>query len=202
MGEPEGAGLVLVTSNAQGPGITTALTAVVPATGRVAWRFDPGEPLTVLSAGPAGLAVAAYVFNRRLYLLDPATGRLRWQADTFVAQGIDPLVTSTDVVAAEGQPAVRLVDRAAADGRVRWQEALPAPPSSPQQVIQAGPLAVLPGTPTWPASVAPLLAYQLSSGRPAWRVDMPAFVQAQPVLTPGRMLVQAADLVTACASAG
>src|ERR1035441_9204094 len=46
--------LVLVTSNAQGPGITTALTAVLPATGRIAWRFDTGEPLTVLSAGPAG----------------------------------------------------------------------------------------------------------------------------------------------------
>ena len=46
-------GLVLVTSNARGPGITTALTAVVPGTGRIAWRFDPGEPLTVLSAGPA-----------------------------------------------------------------------------------------------------------------------------------------------------
>ena len=47
-------GLVLVTSNAQGPGISTALTAVIPATGRIAWRFNPGTPVTVLSAGPAG----------------------------------------------------------------------------------------------------------------------------------------------------
>ncbi|HEY6501657.1 MAG TPA: PQQ-binding-like beta-propeller repeat protein, partial [Streptosporangiaceae bacterium] len=53
-------GLVLVNSNATGPSIPNTLTAVIPATGRVAWRFDPptpatdpGAPVTVLSAGPA-----------------------------------------------------------------------------------------------------------------------------------------------------
>ena len=195
-------GLVLVTSNAQGPGITTALTAVVPGTGRIAWRFDPGEPLTVLSAGPAGLTLAAYVFNRRLYLLDPRTGRLRWQADTFVAQGTVPLVTQTDVLVAEGQPTVRLVDRAAADGRVRWQDTLAEPPLGQQQVLQAGPLAVLQGDADRPEAPAPLLAYQLTSGRLAWRVDLPTFVQSPPVLGPGQMLVQAADLAYSCAVAG
>jgi outer membrane protein assembly factor BamB len=195
--------LVLVTSNAQGPGITTALTAVLPATGRIAWRFDTGEPLTVLSAGPAGLTVAAYVFSRRLYLLDPRTGRLRWQADTFVTEATIPLVTSTDVVLAEGQPpSTRLVDRNAADGRVRWQDTLAAPPAGTQQVLQAGPLAVLQTDPSRPGSPAPLLAYQLTSGRPAWRVDMPTFVAASPVLAPGHVLVQPADLMSTCAVAG
>ena len=195
-------GLVLVTSNAQGPGITTALTAVVPGTGRIAWRFDPGEPLTVLSAGPAGLTVAAYVFNRRLYLLDPRTGRLRWQADTFVAQGTVPLVTQTDVLVVEGQQTVRLVDRAAADGRMRWQDTLAEPPLGQQQVLQAGPLAVLQGDAGRPEAPAPLLAYQLTRGRLAWRVDLPTFVQSPPVLGPGQMLVQSADLIYACAAAG
>src|ERR1035441_5754768 len=153
--------LVLVTSNAQGPGITTALTAVLPATGRIAWRFDTGEPLTVLSAGPAGLTVAAYVFSRRLYLLDPRTGRLRWQADTFVTEGIIPLVTGTDVVLAEGQPTVRLVDRAAAGGAVRWQDTLTAPPAGTQQVLQAGPLAVLQTDPSRPGSPAPPLGHHI-----------------------------------------
>jgi outer membrane protein assembly factor BamB len=198
-------GLVLVLSNTQGPGITTALTAVLPATGRIAWRFDPGESLTVLSAGPdpqTGLTVAAYVFNRRLYLLDPRTGRPRWQAATFVAQGIIPLVTRTDVLTVEGQSTIRLVDRAATDGRVRWQDTLTEPPVGQQQVLAAGPLAVLQGDPATPGHPAPLLAYQLASGRPAWRVDMPTFVVTQPVLTPGHVLVQPADLMSACAAAG
>jgi outer membrane protein assembly factor BamB len=195
-------GLVLVTSNAQGPGITTALTAVRSATGRVAWRFDTGEPLTVLSAGPAGLAVAAYVFNRRLYLLDLRTGRPLWQADTFVTEGMIPLVTGTDVLAVEGQPSTRLVDRNAADGRVRWQDTLAESPAGQQQVLQAGPLAVLQTDPSFPGSPAPLRAYQLTSGRSAWRVDMPTFAVASPVLAPGHMLVQSADLMSACAIAG
>jgi outer membrane protein assembly factor BamB len=160
-------GLVLVLSNTQGPGITTALTAVRPATGRIAWRFDPGESLTVLSAGPdpqTGLTVAVYVFNRRLYLLDPRTGRPRWQAATFVAQGIIPLVTRTDVLTVEGQSTIRLVDRAATDSRVRWQDTLTAPPAGQQQVLAAGPLAVLhrgprhTGAPATPGHPAPLLA--------------------------------------------
>jgi len=195
-------GLVLVTSNAQGPGITTALTAVWPATGRIAWRFETGEPLTVLSAGPAGLAVAAYVFNRRLYLLDLRTGRPRWQADTFVTEGTTPLVTGTDVLAVEGQPSTRLVDRNAADGRVRWQDTLAESPAGQQQVLQAGSLAVLQTNPSFPGSPAPLLAYQLTSGRAAWQVDMPTFVAALPVLAPGHVLAQAADLMSSCALAG
>ncbi len=135
-------------------------------------------------------------------LLDPRTGRLRWQADTFVALGTVPLVTETDVLVAEGQPTVRLVDRAAADGRVRWQDTLAEPPLGEQQVLQAGPLAVLQGDPSRSEAPAPLLAYQLTSGRLAWRVDLPTFVQSPPVLGPGQMLVQPADLVYTCAAAG
>jgi outer membrane protein assembly factor BamB len=156
-------GLVLVLSDAQGPGISTALTAVLPATGRIAWRFDPGESLTVLSAGPdpqTGLTVAAYVFDRRLYLLDPRTGR------------------------------------------PRWQDTLTAPPVGQQQILAAGPLAVLEGDPARPGHPAPLLAFQLTNGHLAWRVDMPTFVATQPVLTPGHVLVQPADLMSACAAAG
>ncbi|HLJ98939.1 MAG TPA: PQQ-binding-like beta-propeller repeat protein [Streptosporangiaceae bacterium] len=52
--------LVLVTSTAQGPGLPTAVTAIDPAAGRVAWRFDPGSPVTVLGVGPAEVAAATY----------------------------------------------------------------------------------------------------------------------------------------------
>jgi outer membrane protein assembly factor BamB len=197
-------GLALVTSNAQGPGQPTALTAVVPATGRIAWRSDPGQPVTVLSAGPAGLTVTVY-FDRRLYLLDRRTGRPRWQANTFVVQGTVPLVTRTTVIAAEGLQRVRLVARDATDGRVIWQDALAQPPLGNQMIAQAGaenPLAVLQGEPGRPHEPALLLAFHLTSGRLAWRASLPAFVPVVPMPVTGGFLVQPADSVYACALAG
>jgi outer membrane protein assembly factor BamB len=202
------AGLVLVTSNTQGPGIPNTLTAVIPATGRVAWRFapeapvtDPGAPVTVLSGGPAGLIVATYD-PRRLYLLDSRTGRPRWHADTFVAQGTLPLVTGTVVVLAEGLNKVTIVDRDAADGRVRWRNSLPEPPAGSQQILQAGPLALLQGAPATSGRPAPLYAYRLAGGGQAWHAALPAFVEPVPEMVQGGILVQAADLFSACAVAG
>ena len=89
------------------PTALTAVTAVIPATGRIAWRFNPGTPVTVLSAGPAGLTLAIYDPDR-LYLLDPRTGQLRWQANTAAALDTIPLVTKTAVFVVEGLQAVRL----------------------------------------------------------------------------------------------
>jgi outer membrane protein assembly factor BamB len=193
------AGLALVTSNEQGPGISTALTAVIPATGRIAWRFNPGTPVTVLSSGPVGLTLAIYD-PRRLYLVDPRTGRLRWQASTAVGLDTVPLVTRTAVVAVEGIQTVRLVTRNGADGRVIWQDPLTEPPVG-APVAQVGPLAVLQGEPRHSGASAPLLAYQMASGRLAWRADMPTFVQTPPVLVPGGILVLSADPIYACAAA-
>jgi outer membrane protein assembly factor BamB len=195
------AGLVLVTSNTQGPGQPTALTAVVPATGRIAWRFDPGQPVSVLSAGPVGLAVTVY-YDRQLYLLDPGTGRPRWHAGTFVAQGTVPLVTRTAVIAAEGLQRVRLVARDAASGRVTWQATPAQPPIGNQAVIQAGTLTVLQGEPARAHEAAPLLAYVLTSGRLAWQASLPTFVPVAPVPVTGGFLVQPADLAYGCALAG
>jgi hypothetical protein len=46
------------------------------------------------------------------------------------------------------------------------------------------------------------LAYQMASGRLAWRADMPTFVQPPPLLMPHGMLVLSADPIYACAAAG
>ena len=46
-------GLLLVTSNSAGPSIPNAVTAVVPATGHVAWRFHPFTPAPA-SSSPRG----------------------------------------------------------------------------------------------------------------------------------------------------
>ena len=200
-------GLVLVTSNAAGPSIPNVLTAVVPATGRVAWRFDPPTPATdpyaqasVLSAGPAGLAVATYD-PRRLYLLDLRSGRPRWHADTFVTQGMLPLVTGASVILTEGQNHVAVVARDVVNGRVRWRDPVSGPSEDYQPVLAVGPLAILQGEPGDPGSTAQLRAYQMASGRLAWQAGMPAFVEAPAVLVPGGILVQPADPGYACAVA-
>jgi outer membrane protein assembly factor BamB len=201
------AGLVLVTSGEQGgPGDPTALTAVNPAAGQVAWRFDPGTAVTVLGAGPAGLAVTTY-YDRRLYLIDPATGRVRWHATTFIALGTVPLVTATDVYSLEGgdatdYPVPRIADRAAADGAPRWVRALGAPPFGPQPVLGLASEAVVATSSGRLGGTAPLLAFHAGSGQPAWRVDLPALVAAPPVAVPGGLLVQAADPGYACPAAG
>jgi len=195
------AGLVLVTSGTQGPGDPTALTAVNPATGQVTWRFDPGTPVTVLSAGPAGLAVTTY-FDRALYLIDLATGRVRWHATTFIALDSVPLVTATDVISLEGgaadYPASRIADRSAADGTLRWTRALSTQAFGPQPVLAIGSQAVVQTSSAMPGRPAPLLAFQAASGQLAWHADMPALVQNPPLLLPGSLLIQAADPGYAC----
>jgi outer membrane protein assembly factor BamB len=195
------AGLVLVTSGTQGPGDPTALTAVNPATGQVAWRFDPGMTVSVLSAGPAGLAVTTY-FDRALYLIDLATGRVRWHATTFIALDSVPLVTATDVISLEGgavdYPTSRIADRSAADGTVRWTRTLSTQAFGPQPVLAIGSQAVVQTSSAMPGRPAPLLAFQAASGQLAWRVEMPTLVQNPPLLLPGRLLIQAADPGYAC----
>ena len=200
-------GLLLITSATISPSVPNTLTAVIPATGRVAWRFDPptpvtdpGAPATVLSAGPGGLAVATYD-PRRLYLLDLRTGRPRWHADTFVTQSVLPLVTGTSVVLTEGQDHVTVVARDAVNGQVQWRDTVPGPSEGYQPVLAAGPLTILQGEPAVPGAAAPLLAYQAASGGLAWQAAMPTFVQSPPVLVSGGILVQPADPVYACATA-
>ena len=195
------AGLVLVTSGTQGPSDPTALTAVNPATGQLAWRFDPGTAVTVLSAGPADLAVTTYA-DRALYLIDLATGRVRWHATTFIAQDSVPLVTATDVISLEGgavdYPTSRIADRNAADGTVRWRRALSTQAFGPQPVLAIGSQAVVQTSSAMPGRPAPLLAFQAASGQLAWRVEMPTLVQNPPLLLPGSLLIQAADPGYAC----
>jgi outer membrane protein assembly factor BamB len=124
-------GLFLAWSNAQGGGAPTAVTALNPRTGRLAWRFDPGPAVTILGAGPAGIALATYTAHPRLYLVNPATGRVRWSAATFAAAeyGLPGqlVVTGSRVILAEGSAGgTRLAVRNAADGRVLWSTPLGA----------------------------------------------------------------------------
>jgi outer membrane protein assembly factor BamB len=193
--------LVLVTSSVVQPSLTTALTAVDPRTGRVVWRFDPGTGLAVLSAGPAGIAVATYVPDRRLYLLDPQNGIVQWQANTAVTLDTIPMVLAHDVISieggVEGYPGIKLVDRSASHGQAKWSVPLHGGPTGKQPVLRSGSLVIVEAAgANGPAS---LFAYDMASGAAVWRAAMPEFVQIGPVVSDGAFLVQAATVGYACA---
>jgi outer membrane protein assembly factor BamB len=193
--------LILVTSGVIAPSITTAVTAVDPQTGRIVWRFDPGTPVTVLSMGPAGIAVAAYVPDRRLFLLDPQNGNAYWQADTAVTLNTIPIVLSDDVISieggVEGYPGISLVDRGANDGQAKWSVRLQGMPTGRQSVLRSGSLVVVEESAG--NGHANLFAYDMATGTRIWRASMPEFVQIAPVFSEGTFLVQAATPGYACA---
>jgi len=204
-------GLVLVSSGGgSGTGISTAVTALSPATGRVAWRFDPGTTVMVEGAGPAGILLTSYTPDR-LYLIDPATGRERWQATTFIEPSGPAtqvaLVTATGIILAEGQRGPnpnqrqRYVDRSAATGAVRWSVPFSgwAPPAVP--VLALGPLAA---TVTDPNSLgkATLATMRQATGKPGWRVTLPTTLWVPPALTPSGVLAQSTDPSYGCPAVG
>ena len=194
------AGLLLVSSAFGG----TPVTAYTPATGRVAWTFETPAPQAATTASSAAVAagtaaVAVAVVNLpapgRMYLLDPATGRVRWRVATLVGAG--PLLAGGGVVDIERTAVtgpVAIVDRGAADGRIRWQDPLQQSASNAgpgmEQLVQTGQLALVQSNATAGQPVT-LSAYWLSDGRPAWQIILPENVEVSPVLVPGQgVLVQ------------
>jgi outer membrane protein assembly factor BamB len=154
------------------------LSAIVPASGRVAWQAVV-RPSSLLMAGtgPAGVAVDT---GDGLYLVDPRTGRQRW-ADT---DGLELLGTS-DVVTIEDDPdgGYRLMDRNAADGRARWS----VPGAEFSQSAMAGGLVFIQNP-----AVPVLDAYRLGTGAPVWQVPFPAAgYSIQLAVVPGGVLLQA-----------
>jgi outer membrane protein assembly factor BamB len=200
------AGVVLVTSAMQGGSNSTALTAVNPATGRTLWRLDQGGPLTVLTAAAQGILVASYTPRRALFLLDPVTGKPRWQVDTAIYIGTTPALLAQDVISIEGgvhgYPNVQLVDRTTRSGTVRWQVDLGTRPAGAQKVITVGPHAIVQTVGNQVGTQAPLLAYDLTTGTAAWQTAMPTFVQVPPTVDGTLLLVQPADPPTAHAVTG
>jgi outer membrane protein assembly factor BamB len=193
-------GLALVGAAGYGAGIPTALTAVDPATGKVRWRFDQGSMATVLAAGPQGIAVATSSPQGALYLLDPVSGQARWHANTAVLPDVTPALLPQDVISVEAGVNVRLVDRAAGNGSVRWQVNLGTRPAGKQPVLTIGSHAVV--QTEGPASTAPLLAYDLRSGAATWTAPMPTTVPLPPTMSGTTLLVQPSGLATACAATG
>ena len=137
-----------------------------------------------------------------LYLIDPATGRARWRASTFVDDPV-PLITANDVIVPEGRQGQRIVDRSASSGAVRWSAPVTglAPPSMP--VLRAGSRVVTAIDPSGAGNGGALSALDLATGRPAWRVPLPAVLFVPPALAPGGdVLAEPADLAQACPMGG
>jgi outer membrane protein assembly factor BamB len=187
-------GLVIVTAGLYQDGEPTAMTAIVPRSGRVAWRFDPGTWLSLDGAAPAGLLASDYSAPGKQYLVNPVTGRPRWQVTTAEPGGsATAVVTATDVIVLEGNYPYRVVDRSAADGRIRWSQ----PVTRLTGPAVTGPLVLLPDM---PGTGTVLRAYRLGSGRLVWQARLPACLLAPPASLPGGTLIQSAGL--RCAQTG
>jgi len=208
-------GVFLAWSNTEGGDSPTAVTALNPRTGRVEWRFNPGTAVTILGAGPAGIAFATYVPDRRLYLVNPVTGRVRWSAGTFAAaEGDNPgllVETSTDVVLPEGDvtppPDVfRLVARDAADGRVLWSAPLPGGVESENIALLPLPggqaLAYASTTGTSVTAPTRLTVRRLGTGRQLAAVTLPDMIMAPLTVTGTNVLAQSDSPSCAIAATG
>lgn len=196
-------GLLLVSSAFGG----APVTAYIPATGRVAWAFQTPGPRAgttaswaAAAAGRTGVAVAVANLPGpgRLYLLDLATGHVRWHATTVVGAG--PLLTAAGVIDIEGTAArgpVAIVDRDAADGRIRWQDTLQQPFSnagqSMVQLVQAGQLALVRSNAA-PGQPVTLSAYRLDDGSLAWQTILAENVADPPNPVPGQGVLIQPDL--------
>jgi outer membrane protein assembly factor BamB len=202
------AGLLLVSSAFGG----TPVTAYTPATGRVAWTFKTPAPQAgtsaswaAVAAGTAGVAVAVANLPTLgpLYLLDLATGRVRWQAAALVGAG--PLLTAAGVIDVEGTAAngpLAIVDRDAADGRIRWQDTLHQPAGNAgqgmEQLVQANQLALVQSNAA-AGQPATLSAYRLDDGSLAWQTILPENVAVSPDFVPGQgVLVQPDSPFSGC----
>ena len=197
-------GVFLAWSNILGVGPSAAVTAVNPRTGRVAWRFDPGPAVTILGAGQAGILFATYAPDR-LYLVNPATGRVRWSAAAAVAAGsFEPagnagpgqsIVTGSKVVTVGSVSSSKisgLTVRDAADGRVQWSAPFGGGSGTVNLALlpAAGGQAVVATQGT--GSSTRLTVARLSTGRLLGSVTVPDLVLA-PLTVVGRSVLAQSD---------
>jgi outer membrane protein assembly factor BamB len=185
-------GRVVVYGYVQAP----TVTALSPATGRTLWQLSTSSEPAAVSSGPAGLAVDTLGPNR-LYLVNPVTGRLRWNRPEFVNPGSAPLVTGTDVVVLTGPPE-RLAALSASSGSVRWSTPESGPSFTWQPVVAFGADFVISLGSGQPGDFARLAAYVQATGAAAWTRTVPTMIQVPLAVTGDRLLVQPTDPTVYC----
>jgi outer membrane protein assembly factor BamB len=191
----EQGGIIFVMSEPLGAKTPAGVTALSPSTGRVLWHLGLHALVGFDSAGPAGLEMDS-ANPGMVYLVDPVTGRVRWQAAASLQGGPIALITGTDVVYAVTSPAGQLIDRDAATGAVRWAGKPFTGQVSPLTPLGSG-LAV---AATW-GSTGSLTAFSIATGKTAWQVKLPGAAAAPPpapLVTGADMFVLTAGPFSTC----
>jgi outer membrane protein assembly factor BamB len=177
-----------------------ALLGVSTADGRVRWRVvvqfantSPPDSLDPSAPGVVSVTTSAYSGGTSQDELDPATGRIRWQA----VSPYPALATPAGIVIAPGPDQISVRDTLT--GQTRWTATLTGgwqplaaglgQTSQAPPVFPAGPLLVVPAaSPDGPGLLA---AYRMSDGRRAWQITIPGPAAAPPAAVPGGVLVYA-----------
>lgn len=192
--------VVVVSQTAQGLDFDGSVVGLRVRDGSRAWTRLEREPRAVGGQGPAGTVTYLTASGRPAYeLLDTATGRPRWSAQTQIALYLPALVTADAVVTVEGgtsqQRAVQAVRRAATDGAVLWTSRLPQSLGPPRLL---GTERVLLRTVQNEQDV--VLVLDLRDGRELERIVLQGSVDRPAVGDLGALLL-AADPMRACADA-
>jgi outer membrane protein assembly factor BamB len=197
------AGLAYLTAVQQRTGElwTPVLLAISAVNGHLEWRFVP-DPREALDAyGPGLVYTTTNSGSTRLYHLDPATGRRRWQ----VASGYPvtvPLATFAGFVTGSSLNGTDEISmRDALTGTSRWAVRLFGLMGGGKlSVLPAGPLVVVTASSAnRPYAPDLLVAFRVADGHRAWEITMPTQVPAPLSVVPGGMLVQSATVVYGCA---
>jgi outer membrane protein assembly factor BamB len=195
-------GLALVQSDVVGGGQSTDVTALVPGTGRVAWRLpvNPSVWPTILGAGPAGIGMSLFGPDQ-LFLVSPLSGRPRWTAAAFSQlpptaplQSPAQIITAGSVVTVEGRGVPRLVDRRATDGKVLWSVPLTGYSNNIMQLaLTPGPDVVLTLGPSGSGVISRLWVFRLATGTLAGSAVLPTLVTAPLAVAGDDVLMQLDD---------
>jgi outer membrane protein assembly factor BamB len=190
------AGLVYVTG-AQlllaGEEVTPALLGISAAGGRVKWRFAPAGAQSLGAYAPGLVSVTSSSGGTWQDELDPATGRVRWQA----ASAYPATATPAGIVTAPGTAGTDQVSlRDTLTGQTRWTATLAGLNLGWQQqapvlpVFPAGPLLIVRAASADGPDL--LAAFRMSDGHRAWQVTIPEPLAAPPSAVPGGMLINSA----------
>ncbi len=179
------------------------------------WRLGGLRGPAVVGVGPAGIAVVSVIDrNRRheLLLVDPASGRPRWNRELPGPLNLDmnpavdrlALVTGDDVVLVtpgpRGQPPTYLAAYRARDGRPRWR--VPVQADGWPAWTRDGRLLVVGSPPSQGATLAQsLTSVDVRSGRLLWRGGLPMVADRPAAPLGGGAAIQVWDPGHACATA-
>jgi len=180
----------LAAVHARGFGLSGAVYALDPATGKRKWAFDHDGEMLLTASAPV-LADGRLFFGEgmhanfscRLYCLDPATGKANWTFPTGDHIEGGPAVNGDTVLFPAGNEGVYALD--AATGKQRWHFHADLHIDSTPAV--AGGRVYVGSGPSRKFHTTQLVCLDAATGKPVWRTPVPLPAWATPVVTGGRV---------------